>query len=118
MKHFISPFSAGTLLAVMIISSCELPAEAGLEAPGKSVSTSIMGTVTNPAGNGVKGVHLSAGGVSVRSDKDGDFILEGVARIGTVTLIAKKAGYKDYSKPIAPPQGKDSCTRHRAGLRL
>ena len=106
MKHFISPFSAGTLLAVMIISSCELPAEAGLEAPGKSVSTSIMGTVTNPAGDGVKGVHLSAGGVLVESDKHGDFTLEGVARIDTVTLIAKKAGYKDYSKPIALPRGR------------
>ena len=103
MKHFISSFSAAGLLAVMIISSCELPAEAVPDPPGKSRSTSIRGIVENPAGKPVEGVQLSAGGVSVRSDKWGEFTIEGAARIGTVTLSAKKAGYKDYSESVALP---------------
>ena len=102
MKHFISSFSAAGLLAVMIISSCELPK---FESRVRLLSTSITGTVTNPAGDPIDGVEVSVGSVSVQSGKDGTFKLEGVANVGTVILSTKKAGYNDYRKFIEAPAG-------------
>ena len=106
MKHFISSFSAAGLLAVMIISSCELPK---FESRVRLLSTSITGTVTNPAGNPIDGVEVSVGSVSVQSGKDGTFKLEGVTNVGTVILSTKKAGYNDYRKFIEVPAG---TTKH------
>ena len=97
-----SLFSAGALLVVMVISSCELPK---LESPFKLLSTSITGTVTNPAGDPVDGVEVSVGSVSVQSGEDGTFNLEGIANVGTVILSTKKAGYNDYRKFIETPAG-------------